>query len=261
MPTRLVREGYLSSAAVDQLDAQAERFYFRMYLVVDDYGRFEFRPELLKSQCFPVKTAVRVSDISRWTAACVRAGLVVIYEHDDRQYIQILKFQQRTRHGSKYPSPPGDSPVTDNDGLDVFEGVSEGEGEVSANGADPPEIIPRTDKQKNTVGAIWLDCFKRSRGFRYRISPRDKAAIRDLGIMYSEDERDRLRHVFNLYLADADPWLSKQGWPLFGIIGRTQKYEGQPPQQGEDDDGSSDQTGLESAIAEAKSVAAKTGTK
>ena len=55
MPCRYIREEYLTSERVDLLDAKAERFYFRLFLVVDDYGRFEANEKLLKSKVFPLK--------------------------------------------------------------------------------------------------------------------------------------------------------------------------------------------------------------
>lgn len=106
MPNRIIREGYLASDAVNTLSAEEERFYFRLYLVVDDFGRFEARPELLRSRCYPLKTdSIRTADITRSLAACEKAGLVVVYQVDGRRYLQVEKFKQRTRTTSKCPSP------------------------------------------------------------------------------------------------------------------------------------------------------------
>lgn len=77
--------------------------------IVDDYGRYEANPVLLRSRCYPLQTDhVRVADISRWTAACQKAGLILVYAIDDKQYIELLKFNQQRRTASKYPSPASD---------------------------------------------------------------------------------------------------------------------------------------------------------
>lgn len=105
MPGRYIREGYNDSARVNSLEPMAERFYFRLFLVVDDYGRYEARPELLKAKCFGLRQEVRITDITRWIAACVTAGLILEYTVGGRHYIQLLDFRQQTRGPSKYPQP------------------------------------------------------------------------------------------------------------------------------------------------------------
>jgi hypothetical protein len=106
MPNRIVRENILSSEAVCSLKWDEEVFYRRLMSIVDDYGRFEGRPELIRTKCYPLQVdQVRVADITRWNAACVKAGLILNYSVDGRQYIQILKFGQPLRSKSKYPDP------------------------------------------------------------------------------------------------------------------------------------------------------------
>lgn len=77
------------------------------------------------------------------------------------------------------------------------------------------------------IGALWIDVFKRERdNVTYPLTGRDKAAIKQLGEMYpSNEDRQRLKGIFVAYLEDNDPWLNKKGWPLFEIVGRTQKYD------------------------------------
>lgn len=75
MPCRYIREDYLTSEHVDRLDVHAERFYFRLFLVVDDFGRFEADEVLLKSKCYPRKDSIRTTDITRFLADCKEADL------------------------------------------------------------------------------------------------------------------------------------------------------------------------------------------
>jgi hypothetical protein len=105
MPTRLLRD-WTDSFAVDALDAHAERFFVRLIMVVDDYGRFHADPRILRSKCFPLKTDVRDTDITRWTAACMKSGLLRCYQDGkSRSLLEIQGFKQRARTPSKYPSP------------------------------------------------------------------------------------------------------------------------------------------------------------
>jgi hypothetical protein len=108
MPNRILRESILTSDRVNQLDAGEERFYRRLMSVVDDYGRFDARPGVLRAACFPLLLdKVREADCSRWMAACQKAGLIVLYEIESKPYVQLLNLGEPRAKRSKYPCPPG----------------------------------------------------------------------------------------------------------------------------------------------------------
>lgn len=107
MPNRIIRDAILTSEAVASLGWPEEVFYRRLHSIVDDYGRYEANTQLLRSRCYPLQTDnVRTADITRWMAACQKAGLILGYEVDGRQYLEVLKFGQQQRSPSKYPPPP-----------------------------------------------------------------------------------------------------------------------------------------------------------
>ena len=54
MPNMILREGILTSERVNSLTTEEEIFYRRLISVVDDYGRYYAKPELLRSACFPL---------------------------------------------------------------------------------------------------------------------------------------------------------------------------------------------------------------
>lgn len=148
MPNRIVRESILSSEAVCSLKWDEEVFYRRLMSVVDDYGRCEASPVLLRSRCYPLQTDhVRVADISRWMAACQKAGLILVYVVDGKQYIELQKFNQQRRSVSRYPSPASDiscNHLLANAHLDVvvFEDVV---GNTSASAE--PDLLEDIDPQ------------------------------------------------------------------------------------------------------------------
>lgn len=107
MPNRILRQNILESARVAQLSWADEVFYRRLMSIVDDYGRTEASPLLLRSKCYPLQTdQVRAADISRSMAACQKAGLIVCYDVDGKQYLELLRFGQQQRTPSKCPPPP-----------------------------------------------------------------------------------------------------------------------------------------------------------
>ena len=105
MPNRILRP-WLDSEAMNSLSDAAEVFFVRLIMCVDDFGRFYGSPQLLKSYLYPMKN-MRISDISRLIAACVKAGVIADYEHEGKSYLQIVKFKQRLRkQKSIFPAPP-----------------------------------------------------------------------------------------------------------------------------------------------------------
>jgi hypothetical protein len=107
MPSRLLREGILTSERVDLLDAAAEVFYRRLMSKVDDHGLYDGRPSILRSSLYPLRVdRVREADITRWIAACEKAGVIALYTHEGKPYLQMLDTRWTARSEPKYPQPP-----------------------------------------------------------------------------------------------------------------------------------------------------------
>ena len=134
MPNRILRDGILTSEAVDALGWAEEVFYRRLYSIADDHGRYYANPKLIRAAAYPLRLdRVSDSDIGKWMTVCVEAGLVRVYPAEDgKRYIQILKFNQRIQAPSKFPDPLEGVP-TDVHGCSTVDnrlggGVVEGEG-------------------------------------------------------------------------------------------------------------------------------------
>lgn len=105
MPNRILRD-WTDSFIVDELDVHSERFFVRLIMKVDDFGRFSADKRLLKSQLFPLKSDIRDTDIARCLTACEKAGLITIYTVASKCYLQIENFKQTLRQKTtKYPAP------------------------------------------------------------------------------------------------------------------------------------------------------------
>lgn len=107
MPTRIIREGIITSDRIEQLDPAAEVFYRRLLNKVDDHGLYDARPSILRSSLYPLRLdRVREADCSRWIAACEKAGLIVLYEAGGKPYLRVLDTRWKVRSEPKYPTPP-----------------------------------------------------------------------------------------------------------------------------------------------------------
>lgn len=131
MPDRIVRAGILTSESVNQLSWPAEVFYRRLFNVVDDFGRFDGRPSILRASLYPLKLdSVSERDVAKWLGECQKAALVKVYRVDDKQYLEVSKFDQRLRaKHSKWPPPPSSAVTCQHMSSNATE--SESETEVS----------------------------------------------------------------------------------------------------------------------------------
>ncbi len=105
MPDRILRQGILTSDAINRLSRDAEVFYRRLMSAVDDYGRFDARPEILLSQLYPLQLErTSLGDIRKWLLE-VGIEVAVLYTVKGKPYVEMTKFDQRIRSKSKWPSP------------------------------------------------------------------------------------------------------------------------------------------------------------
>ena len=107
MPSRVIRDGILESVPVNSLSWEAELFYRHLMSVVDDFGRYNALPTLLRSRCYPLQfERVKDAQVSKWIKECAQAGLLLPYKVDGKPYLEVQNFNQRTRQmHSKFPSP------------------------------------------------------------------------------------------------------------------------------------------------------------
>lgn len=104
MPVRYLKPGVRDSELIDLLEPQTEVFFYRLLVTVDDFGRFDARPAMLKAACFPIKDSVSAKDCEAMLIALARAGLVFVYEADGGKVLQVQKWDNKPRaSASKYP--------------------------------------------------------------------------------------------------------------------------------------------------------------
>ncbi len=129
MPSRIIREGILGSDRVNRLSLEAELFYRRLMSVVDDYGRFDGRPVLLRASCYRLRLDdVSEADILKYLTECETNDLIRMYAQNGepqtipirasdldnvlkdrnlRPFLEYVDFRQKVRaKESKFPDPP-----------------------------------------------------------------------------------------------------------------------------------------------------------
>ena len=109
MPNRILKESITTSATIAMLTPEEERFFYRVLVVCDDYGRFDGRVSVLRARCFPLALeAVTDKHVSRWLDTISKANLVQRYVVGGLPYLQVVtweKHQQTRAKRSKFPAP------------------------------------------------------------------------------------------------------------------------------------------------------------
>lgn len=143
MPSRILREGLLTSDRVAVLTGDEERLYTRLLLTVDDFGLCDGRPEIIKAKAFPLHRLVTAEMVPPWLDAIVAANLAERYEVAGKPYLHVFDTRQRRRANTpKFPLPPalvGD-PLAD-------------DGHVTADGGHPRPRAESEAKSKSKTEA------------------------------------------------------------------------------------------------------------
>ena len=200
----------MSSERVDLLDAAAEVFYRRLMSKVDDHGLYDARPAMLRASLYPLRVdRVREADISRWIAACEKAGLIALYQHDGKPYLQMLDTRWQVRSEAKYPLPPENNCSQPQTPVPVFGDVVEDEDDKS-----PRKRVPPPDGVSDSV---WTDFRKLRRAKR--------APITDTAIEGIRREAQKA----GLSLEQALRMCCERGWQGFKAEWLTDAKQGQQP--------------------------------
>jgi len=97
---------WTSSAKINQLTPEGERFFVRLTMKADDFGNYPESLKLLNGNLFPDHTTISDTDISIWLSECVLIGVIERYVVDGKKYLHIPNFGQRLdRAKPKYPPP------------------------------------------------------------------------------------------------------------------------------------------------------------
>lgn len=108
MSDRIIKESICISDTLNQLTDFEERFWHRLVVNCDDYGRFDARPAVLKGRLFPLMDGKTQKDMSGALDKLASVGLIELYEVDGRPFLHVVtwdKYQRIRAKRSKFPPP------------------------------------------------------------------------------------------------------------------------------------------------------------
>lgn len=112
MPNRIISEKCRTSPTLAALTSDAERLWWRLMTIVDDYGRFEADARILNGSCVPL-----LEWTDRRVMKCLeefaierepdQKPLVIYYVVKSRVYGQMVSFLDHQRKRESKPKYPG----------------------------------------------------------------------------------------------------------------------------------------------------------
>ena len=110
MPNRILKESICTSDSLNELNDFQENFFYRLIVNVDDFGRLDARPAILKARLYPLRERLTNKDIEGALRALAAVGCVEIYTVDGKPYLQLPSWgvhQTVRAKKSKFPAPVG----------------------------------------------------------------------------------------------------------------------------------------------------------
>jgi len=110
MPNRIIKESIWTSPNLNMLSPLAERHFYRLLPLPDDFGCFESTSLVVKGKCYPLQPQIKTSEIEKWQQKMVENGILHLWEADGRQFGQFVNWDKHQRvrslHQRKTPIPP-----------------------------------------------------------------------------------------------------------------------------------------------------------
>lgn len=136
MPNRVIKESISTSDKIASLSDFEFRLWVGLITQVDDAGRGDARPAIIKGHVFPLRDRVTLKDIDAALHGLAAKGCVSLYTVGGRPYFWFPTWSEHQRIREckpKYPAPedaddnPPQSPVAP---TQQFEELDEQDGEL-----------------------------------------------------------------------------------------------------------------------------------
>lgn len=108
MPNRILKESICTSEKISSLTDFEFRLWAGLLVLVDDAGRGDARPAIIKGRVFPLRERVTIKEIDVALHGLAAKGCVSLYTVGGKPYFWFptWKDHQRIRDSKpKYPSP------------------------------------------------------------------------------------------------------------------------------------------------------------
>ena len=108
MPNRIIKESICTSEKIASLSDFEFRLWIGLITSVDDYGRGDARPAIIKGRVFPLRERVSVKEIDVALHGLAAKGCVSLYKVGGKPYFMFPTWTEHQRIRDckpKYPAP------------------------------------------------------------------------------------------------------------------------------------------------------------
>ena len=174
MPSRVIRGEINASRSLAKVSLQADLAFRALLVAVDDFGRAEADPLMLKAALFPRRPEVSPDQVYAWVEELAVEGCVRLYVVDGVEYLYLTGWEKHRSNGrrassSKHPEPSEDciripriseevrgspedaSEIRPSGGFKVASGVcrvASSEGRVLPSAVTPEPAAPATPPER-----------------------------------------------------------------------------------------------------------------
>src|SRR5687767_11996552 len=103
--------GFITGQRINKLSLNAEAWFWRVLVSVDDFGNGQADPELCRAATVGRRTKVTTRQVSDWLREMREVGLISFYSVKDEPYLHVTGFEETQPAGKngrrirRYPSP------------------------------------------------------------------------------------------------------------------------------------------------------------
>lgn len=112
MPSRILRESFVTSESVASLAPAVQDRLPRYFLLADDFGCFLVQPAVIRGRIFPLRHDISAETVESDLAEYARVGIVQLYSaNDGKRYAWFPRWNEHQRppratSARKCPAPP-----------------------------------------------------------------------------------------------------------------------------------------------------------
>lgn len=110
MPSRIIKQSICTSESMASLSWFEQILFIRLIVSVDDYGRYDGRPAIIKGSLFPLEDVTEKA-IRAALQTLSTSGMVKLYTVGGRSTLELVNWRKHNvprAKESKYPAPPDD---------------------------------------------------------------------------------------------------------------------------------------------------------
>lgn len=109
MGNRIIKDSIFVSEKVNKMTDFQFRLWVSLITYVDDYGRGDARPAVIRGKCFPLRERLALADIRAALQKLADIGCISLYEVDGQSYLCLPNWESHQRirtKKQKCPAPP-----------------------------------------------------------------------------------------------------------------------------------------------------------